>query len=193
MSGNTYQQPVECGDTSALSIRHRCFLHKACWAAKESPDPSTKNGAVLVERSSRAHVWECNRFAVLGHSADADKSLGQVTLEALLLDDRERKLAWISHAETNAIMTAVRLGVSPVGATLYCPFAACTECAKIIALSGVRELVRLPKSKIPWPETWAKSIIEGDRIMRAAGVTITEYEGPNLNQTYLVNKTEYLV
>ncbi len=46
-----------------------------------------------------------------------------------------------THAETNAIVQAARIGVSLLGATLYCRMTPCTVCARSIIGAGIRRVV----------------------------------------------------
>lgn len=46
----------------------------------------------------------------------------------------------VLHAEENAIGKCLRLGVSPVGAILFTTRAPCAHCAKLILISGIREV-----------------------------------------------------
>lgn len=171
-------------------------MQTAIRAAGGSPDPSTKNGAVLrcfdPKNAVAAVCVDCNRFSVLGQGTPV---AGSVSI-AELLANRDKKLQWVEHAERNVIFTAIRAGYDLRGASMYCPFAACTDCARAIVLCGVKRLVRLPKSVLPWPETWAASIAEADRIMEAGGVKVEDYpvsNGEPFGLTVLVNKVEYNV
>lgn len=47
------------------------------------------------------------------------------------------------HAEANAIANAARLGIKLMGATLYCSYAPCYECAKMIIQSDIMEVYYL--------------------------------------------------
>jgi len=46
-----------------------------------------------------------------------------------------------AHAEVNAIAQAARLGISVLGATLYCKMAPCPTCAKMIINAGIKRVV----------------------------------------------------
>ena len=55
-----------------------------------------------------------------------------------------------SHAETEAILAAARIGVSPRDATLYTTTFPCHQCARMIVTAGVRKVVYIepyPKSR----------------------------------------------
>lgn len=45
------------------------------------------------------------------------------------------------HAEQNAIIQAARIGVSLLGATMYCTHQPCVICARMIINSGIKRLV----------------------------------------------------
>jgi len=45
------------------------------------------------------------------------------------------------HGESNAIITAARLGISVEGATLYCIYSPCRVCANMIKTAGITEVV----------------------------------------------------
>lgn len=48
---------------------------------------------------------------------------------------------YVLHAEQNVIAYAARNGISTDGATLYITHSPCKECAKLIAQSGIKEVV----------------------------------------------------
>ena len=45
------------------------------------------------------------------------------------------------HAEANALVFAARHGLKVLGATLYCNYNPCSDCAKLIINSGITEVV----------------------------------------------------
>ena len=58
------------------------------------------------------------------------------------------------HAEMSALMTAVRIGVSVRGATLYCTTFPCHNCAKHLVASGIKRVVFVE----PYPKSKAKDL-----------------------------------
>lgn len=46
-----------------------------------------------------------------------------------------------THAEQNAIVQAARVGVSLLGATMYCKMSPCHVCAKLIITAGITRVV----------------------------------------------------
>lgn len=177
-------------DAELTDIRDRCYLQMCCTEAGKSPDTSTRNGACLVCRTAKpGHYYtDCNRFSVFDQMP-----IGRAALIEPILADRDKKMMWIEHAERNAIFKAVRDHAHIGSSTLYCPFSACVDCARTIVLTGVAELVRLPRDVLPWPQQWVESIQEAERILRAGGVKVTDYRGPALGRTYFVDRTEYEV
>lgn len=97
------------------------------FAAKHSPDKGTQNGAVIVRDGSMVSMG-VNCFPV-----------GVVHSEWRL--DRPQKYTFTEHAERNAIFSAAKQGRSTLGATMYCPWSACAECARAIIQAGIKEVV----------------------------------------------------
>ena len=50
------------------------------------------------------------------------------------------ELCYAIHAEQNAILQAARLGLSLMGATLYCTHQPCVICSKMIVNSGITKV-----------------------------------------------------
>jgi dCMP deaminase len=96
---------------------------------RESPDPKTKVGCVLVgpDRSVRSEA--CNTYP----SGVLDGI--QERTEAPL------KYIWIEHAERNAIYLAARRGISTEGCTMVVELIPCVECARAIIQAGVVQVV----------------------------------------------------
>jgi dCMP deaminase len=132
-----------------------------------SPDPSTKNGAVLVDRDGRIISYATNRFA---RGVEATKAR---------LDDRPTKYRMVVHAENGAVFNAARCGKSTKDATLYCPFYSCSECAKAIIQSGIRRVVGHAQIMVVAAEhkAWTESICHGWEMMHEAGVECILFDG----------------
>lgn len=95
-------------------------------AATKSKD-GTKVGAVLV----RDRTVLCAGFngPPRGVKDTADRFI------------RPRKYLFAAHAETNALATALRNGMSAEGCALYVTHMPCANCAKLIIQSGVKHVV----------------------------------------------------
>lgn len=106
----------------------RDLLRQAYIVAKGSPDPRTQNGALLVFSDSIL-AQACNTYP-FGVARSSDRL------------ERPLKYQVIEHAERNAIYAAARAGQRTLGATMYCPWAACADCARAIIQAGIYRLVR---------------------------------------------------
>ena len=107
----------------------RYFLSIATTVAQKSKDPRTRIGAVIVgpeHREIRATGF--NGFPS-GVSETAERW------------ERPEKHMRVVHAETNALISAARVGVPLYGCTLYTLCLPCLECTKLICQAGIRRVV----------------------------------------------------
>lgn len=138
------------------------YLREACRVAvEESTDPHTQNGAFLRTKS--------------GYFAAAANQLPPI--EALPERfERPLKYSFIEHAERNVIYQAARKGIATHNATLYCPWFACTDCARAIILAGISRVVGHAKARVLTPERWRESVALADQMFQEAGVEIALLE-----------------
>lgn len=146
---------------------HRSILGQCYREATESPDPSTQLGAVVVSQSGllQSATLSHNGFTHGWTPTDADF-------------DRPRKYSLIEHAERRAIYGAARFGIPLLGATLYCTWAACADCARAIVESGMSRLVRHFPPSDEATDRWLESVALGDEILKAGGIEIVDIHGP---------------
>lgn len=107
-----------------------CFMQMSHLISKRSKDPSTQNGAVVVD--------EANVVLGLGYNGwprGIDNKDLPWDREGGFL---ETKYAYVCHAEENAIYNASGL---VKGCKLYCTLFPCSECAKTIIQTGITEVV----------------------------------------------------
>lgn len=136
------------------------LMRHAYDVALDSPDPSTQNGAIILDSAGVTIGLGNNRFTI-GMRPTPD------------LFERPKKYAYIEHAERNAIFSVLYEGrTSPH--TLICPWAACADCARAIVQSGIVRLVRHEREG----GRWLGSIEDGDKILHAGGVEIITISGP---------------
>lgn len=137
------------------------------YANDRSPDPSTKNGAVLVGADGKVLTYGVNKFPE------------GVAETQSRLTDKTTKYRLVVHAENGAIFNAAKHGRQVNGATLYCPFYACSECAKAIIQSGIKRVVGHAQLMELASEhtTWVQSIIYAWDILHEAGVECVLYDG----------------
>lgn len=128
-----------------------------------SDDLSTQCGAIIVP---------VNGILCMGWNHIPSKLAGHP--ERLVAPD---KYLYTEHAERSAIYDAARKGVSTTGATMYAPWAACTDCARGIIEAGIKTLVRHEKIMSATPERWMEPIRVADIMLLEAGVNIIQYVG----------------
>ena len=108
------------------------FMGVAQLAAKRSKDPNTQVGACIVSRDNKILSMGYNGMPT-GCSDDElpwDRTAG---------DPLDTKYLYVCHAELNAILN--HAGPSLRGATIYVSLFPCSNCAKAIIQSGIREVV----------------------------------------------------
>lgn len=145
------------------------FMLEACKLALNSEDPSTQNGAVLVAPGDQVVIgrgW--SRFPT-GIASTPER-----------WNDRDTKLGLVIHAEEMAIIDACKGGHAALvrGGTLYCPWAACRECAKKIIEHGVAALVIHKDCELAADEHWRDEREAGLAMLREAGVRIRSVRLP---------------
>lgn len=134
------------------------------WAynmAVKSPDPSSQNGAV-IDGDGAAIAYGYNYIPV---------GVPQT------YENRRLKYQRIQHAERDAIFDAAKEGIITNGATLYCPWASCRDCALAIICCGIEKVV-VHKERMDLDHAnWGASIAEAWDWLRGAGVDIVSYSG----------------
>ncbi len=137
------------------------FYGLAKQIATWSKDPSTKVGAVVVDGTRRIIATGYNGFP------------RDVTDDAVRYELKATKYKLIVHAEANAILNAVS---SVKGCTIITTKYPCSDCAKLIIQSGIRDVWSpLPSTNPPWAEDseWSKLML------KEACVLFREIEIPN--------------
>lgn len=132
-------------------------------AANLSNDPLTQNGAVLVD-------FGLSGGSIVAHAANRMPD-GLIAHPDRF--ERPAKHQFIEHAERGAIYAAARHGIPTVSLTMYCCWAACTECARAIILSGVSHLVTHVTPQQMAHASWKESITVADRMLEEADVLVT--------------------
>lgn len=138
------------------------------YANDNSPDPSTKNGAVLIDENGNILTYGVNRFPT-----------GIAETESRLTD-KAVKYRLVVHAEDSVILNAAKHGLAVNGSTLYCPYYACSDCVKSIIQAGVKRVVGHAQLMVLALEhtTWVQSIVDAWETLHEAGVRCHLYNGP---------------
>jgi dCMP deaminase len=133
------------------------FLDLAKFISGWSKDPSTKVGAVIVDKNNRIVSIGYNGFPK--NIEDDDR-----------LIDRNTKYNIIVHGEINAILFANK---SVEGCTLYTyPFMPCQRCAGLIIQSGIKRVVSLANEI----DRWEKDFELSRKLFVESNIECVEYQ-----------------
>jgi dCMP deaminase len=135
------------------------FMGVASLAAKRSKDPNTQVGACIVSNDNKILSIGYNGMP-LGCNDDEFSWDRDVTAD--------NKYFYIVHSELNAILNY--RGGSLEGSKMYVTLFPCSECAKAIIQSGIKEVIY-------WQDIYkdTREVIASKRMLRTAGVQLTEY------------------
>lgn len=143
----------------------RMYLQDAIRAAKQSSDPSTQVGSVLVVPTGLGViVRSCN--AVPQRLVDAGYPINQ-----------EEKNYCTEHSERRLLFDAARRSFSVSGLTMYCTWASCAECSRAIVDFGISRVVTFSALVERTPDRWRESISHGLRMMRDCGISVVGWRG----------------
>lgn len=131
------------------------------WAA-QSPDPSTKVGAVLIDPTDdRIVATAINTFTCPLHFLDEKNT------------ESPLKYQLIEHAERAVIYSAARSGICTSGLCLVATWACCPDCARAIVSAGIVEVYTHRQALERTPKRWREEIKLGIKILTDAGVDYT--------------------
>ncbi|MBI2666845.1 hypothetical protein HYX13_04490 [Candidatus Woesearchaeota archaeon] len=159
------------------------YLREAYKLAMNSHDPSTQNGAIIVNFNNRFNMDLGN---VVG--ADWNHFPKGVIASSERLNERDLKYPRIEHAERNAIYSAARKGNKTEGKIMYVPWYACSDCGRAIISAGISEVIGYTGPEKWWveqvgslgkdgKEDWTKSIGVAMSMLDEAGVKRRIVEG----------------
>lgn len=130
------------------------YLGLAEYISSWSKDPSTKVGAVIVDKKNRPISFGFN-----GLPQGVEDSME-------ILNNRELKYKMIIHAERNALLFAK---TDLQGCTLYTwPFQPCAACTSMIIQSGITRIVTKQVDHDRWEEEFKLS----RKLLEEAGVEL---------------------
>jgi dCMP deaminase len=138
---------------------HTRFIDLAGHIAPWSKDPSTKVGAVIVDKERR--VVSVGYNGLPRGVADSDS----------ILNNKELKLQVVKHAEENAILNSL---LRPAGCTLYVTHHPCASCAGSIIQSGITRVVCPSTYNSVFAERWQVSIGLSKQMFAEANVEVIE-------------------
>lgn len=146
----------------------RDYLGLAYYYAENlSTDPSTKNGAILIDEDGNVRASGANHFP------------GGV-VESAERWNPPLKYQIVEHAERNVIYAAAREGVATKGLTMVCPWFACPDCGRAIIQAGIKKVVG-HKQMADFGQSvnpkWYDGIALSLQMFREAGVAFEWYDG----------------
>lgn len=146
------------------------FMGLALLSAQRSKDARTKIGACVIDAHNRIIGIGYNGFP-RGCPDDEFPNAGRFDEAGNLLPLQDTKLAYVVHAEANAILNS--MGRDMQWATLYCAMPPCNECAKLIIQVGIKRVVYLASPTYEQNERFLIS----KRMFHVAGVICEAYSG----------------
>lgn len=140
------------------------WLLHAYHVAARSPHLTTQKGAVIVSEKG----------IVLGEGSN-DFPRGVERQKERLQPGK--KSEYVEHAERAAIFQSLYDGKAIRGATMFCPWFACAECARAIVATGITTVIGHKESMDKTAERWKETIRAGDVMLKEAGVKTLFYSG----------------
>lgn len=153
------------------------YLANAYALALQSRDTSNQNGAVLIGANgdNTPIATGVNNFPP-GVKFTAERS-----------EQRPAKYLYFEHAERGALYQASRINKAVFGSTMYCPWAACCDCARGLICSGVKYLVMHHERMQMTPARWLDDVNVALTMLKEAGVQLHYFRGPIQASALLVN------
>jgi len=146
-----------------MSLDWQKLLKIAYAEAKKSTNPSTQNGAILVDSKGEVILSAANTFP--DRVAETKKRQNEPLRHKFSV-----------HAERSVLYQAARLGIKTKGLTMVCPWAACSDCAQAIIQTGIKRLV-VHKQALDRSGSWQEDIELAFSMLREAGVEIIIFDG----------------
>lgn len=144
-----------------------CFMRIAHTISMRSRDPSTKNGAVVVNQNKVVVGLGYNGFP---RGVDDTKLPWEREGEF-----GETKYAYVVHAEENAVYNS---NANTEGCSLYCTLFPCNECAKTIIQNGITEVI-YESDKYHDDKVW----VAARKLFDMAGVKYRQFNANGGEQT----------
>jgi len=135
------------------------------FAEENSPDPSTKVGAILFIPDQLNPLFGTNHLLTGYPKTPAD------------LTNRVRKYKLIEHAERDVIYQCAKAGFSTAGAVMICAWAGCCDCARAICSSGIIQVIAHKDALDKTPDRWQEDLQIAKEIFASCGVDYVQWNG----------------
>ena len=144
--------------SSGASKKDLAYLRIAYQLAERfSTDPSTQNGAILVNQQGEIVALGTNHFP-RGVEESPERWA------------HPKKYSYVEHAERGVLFDALRQGIKTLGLTMYCPWFACDNCARAIIEAGIKRVIGHQTPNDWTPDRWKASIAEALTMLKEGGV-----------------------
>ena len=155
------------------------FRQLYLYAMNNSQDPSTQNAALLTDGGAGIIAMECNNIPKKVNDLDERW-------------ERPIKYHYVEHAERNVLYKAAMMGMPTIGLTMYCPWYACSDCARAIIQCGIKRVIGHKEYVDRTPDRWKESCSIGMEMMQEAGIECFYWSGKvGGRATVLVNGEEF--
>lgn len=145
------------------------FSKMAALVASKSKDRSTKVGAVIVGPDNDVRATGYNGYP------------RYVTDDIDGYHDRETRLRFTIHAESNSVAAAAMAGTATKGCRMYVTHWPCADCSKLIIQAGITEVIA-PKPDEEFYQRWKESMDAGLSMFREAGVHARAYVAEEIKE-----------
>jgi dCMP deaminase len=138
------------------------FFKQVRTYAEKSKDQSTQVGSIIVDEENGIRAGGYNGLP-RGLNDDVPER-----------HERPEKYFWFEHAERDAIYNAARVGVPLKDCILYVSLMPCTDCARAIIQSGIKEVVTDGHAYAERvnDEKWAESFKRTKKMLAEAGIAL---------------------
>lgn len=137
------------------------FFGIAELASQRSEDPHTKVGACLVKDG---HVIG------IGYNGEPKRFMGSFDWTS------SEKYDYVVHAEMNAITNACSIGVSCVGAEIYCTLSPCHDCMKLLVQHEIK--------RIYFKKIYEKDFALTAKIAKACGIKLVQVDEKGIERQW---------
>lgn len=157
------------------------FMSLVYLISMRSKDQSTNIGAVIVGPDNEVRSTGYNSFV---RKLDDYKQERQ---------ERPYKYYFFEHAERNAIFNAARVGIPIKNCILYTQGIPCSDCARAIIQSGIKEVVYHGLWEEETVDIWEKHAKMSGEMFKETGVKIREFNGQVVTDIYGFKREQKMI
>lgn len=146
--------------------RAETMFRLAYATAVHSPDLSNQTGALVTNHDFKVEIIENGDFPAGVAKTDQRLSV------------RPDKYDYIEHAERQIVYAAARLQIPIAGQIVYCPWAACFDCARALIQARVGVVVVHEQRMNCTPPRWVRKVAGALEMMeKEANIPVLRFDG----------------